>query len=451
MVDSSILATSSSSVGTGPASHPFALRPDSTQTLRRDAFPAEARATGTTGTFAFRRAPALGPVTRITCVHQGLELYGSDRCFIETVRTIRAAHPAAQIDVVLPRHGPIVAALEPYASAIVIEPLWILRRKNLARLATLGMMALPFAMARALRRIRNSDLVYINTTVVADYLLAARLLPGRSIVHVHEIPEGAVLKVLRGLIRWSGANVVFNSRATERTYALPAESTARVVYNGIAGPTEPNGRDYDGTRPLRVLMLGRISRIKGQDVLVEALASLPEAIRSRIELKIVGSAFEDAAREEALAARIAETGLSKQVTLQPFVDDPSELYRWADVVTMPSQRPESLGRVAIEAMSYGVPPLVTDIGGLPEVVADGQTGWIVPPGGPEPIANVLARIATDPASWRGFGAAARARYEALFSEASAAEGIDAMVRATLRRARNSDAAVTVERTARPTA
>ncbi|MGH1588398.1 glycosyltransferase family 4 protein [Methylobacterium phyllosphaerae] len=231
---------------------------------------------------------------------------------------------------------------------------------------------------------------------------------------------------------------------------MPEGATARVVYNGIAGPAEPNPGGYDGSRPLRVLMLGRISRIKGQDVLVEALASLPDAIRRRIELKIVGSAFEDAAREQALVARIAETGLAQQVSLQPFVDDPSDLYRWADVVTMPSQRPESLGRVAIEAMSYGVPPLVTAIGGLPEVVEDGQTGWIVPPGSPEPIAAVLARAATDPESWRGFGQAARLRYEALFSEVSAAEGIDAMVRATLRGSRGV-AARRAEVPAQPTA
>ncbi|SEG61324.1 Glycosyltransferase involved in cell wall bisynthesis [Methylobacterium sp. 190mf] len=402
-------------------------------------------------------APALRAVAnaaaelRITCVHQGFELYGSDRCFIETVRTIRAAHPGARIDVVLPRRGPIVAALEPFASEIVIAPLWILRRKNLARLVTLGLMALPIAMIRAWRRIRASDLVYINTTVVADYLLAARLVPGRSIVHVHEIPEGAVLKVLRGLIRWSGANVVFNSRATERAYALPRGAIARVVYNGIAGPAEPNRSAYDDSRPLRVLMLGRISRIKGQDVLVEALASLPEPVRRRIALRIVGSAFEDEARERALVGRIAEAGLAAQVTLEPFVADPAALYRWADVVTMPSQRPESLGRVAIEAMSYGVPPLVTAIGGLPEVVEDGKTGWIVPPGGPEPIAAVLADLVADPARWRDFGRAARARYLSLFSEASAAEGIEAMVRTTLRRPTATDPSRAADAPARPAA
>ncbi|MGT2480263.1 glycosyltransferase family 4 protein [Methylobacterium oryzae CBMB20] len=344
-----------------------------------------------------------------------------------------------------------MAALEPFASAIVIAPLWILRRKNLARLATLGLMALPIAAIRAWRRIRASDLVYINTTVVADYLLAARLAPGRSVVHVHEIPEGAVLKVLRGLIRWSGANVVFNSRATERAYALPAGATARVVYNGIAGPAVPNRAAYDGSRPLRVLMLGRISRIKGQDVLVEALASLPEPVRRRIALRIVGSAFEDEAREQALVRRIAEAGLAEQVALEPFVADPTSLYRWADVVTMPSQRPESLGRVAIEAMAYGVPPLVTAVGGLPEVVEAGKTGWIVPPGGPEPIAAVLADLVADPARWRGFGQAARARYESLFSEASAAEGIEAVVRTTLRRSRAADPSSAADAPARPAA
>lgn len=369
-------------------------------------------------------------VRRITCVHQGYELYGSDRSFCETVRTIREAYPQAWIDVVLPKAGPIVAMLEDAASRIVIEPIWVLRRRNLLRLATLGMAALPFAVARALRRIRASDLVYVNTTVVADYLLAARLLPGRTVVHVHEIPEGATLTVLRNLIRWSRANIIFNSRATQAAFAMPKDATARVVYNGIAGPALPNTARYDGSRPLRLLMLGRISRIKGQEVLVEAIRRLPEAIRSRIELKIVGSAFEDDAREAALAAQVAEAGLSGQVTCSPFVADPASLYRWADVVTVPSQLPESLGRVAIEALAYGIPPLVSGIGGLTEIVEDRATGWVVPPGNVEALSRALAEIVTRPDLWTGYPAAARARYERIFDEKLAAEGIAAMLRLT---------------------
>ncbi|GJE62406.1 glycosyltransferase family 4 protein [Methylobacterium trifolii] len=368
---------------------------------------------------------------RITCVHQGYELYGSDRSFCESVRTIRAAYPQAWIDVVLPRRGPIVEPLERVASRIVVEPLWILRRRGLVRLATIGLAALPFAVARALRRIRASDLVYVNTTVVADYLLAARLLPGRSVVHVHEIPEGATLTVLRGLIQWSGANVVFNSRATQAAFAMPPSVTARVVYNGIEGPAQPNVPTYDGTRPLRLLMLGRISRIKGQEVLVEAIRRLPEAVRARIELRIVGSAFEDPDRERALADLIVAAGLSARTTLAPFVDDPAALYRWADVVTVPSQRPESLGRVAIEALAYGIPALVSGIGGLTEIVEDRRTGWVVPPGSVEALSRTLEEIVTDPGAWRAYPAAARARYEAVFSADTAAEGIAAMLRLTL--------------------
>ena len=366
---------------------------------------------------------------RITCVHQGYELYGSDRSFCESVRVIRTAYPDARIDVVLPRDGPIVAELGDAPTRIVFEPLWILRRRELPRLATIGMLRLPVAVFRALSRIRASDLTYINTTVVADYLLAARLCPGRSLLHVHEIPEGATRTVLRSLIRWSGAAIIFNSNATKRAYGLPESIASRVVYNGIAGPERPNLADYDGTRPLRLLMLGRISRIKGQDVLVEAIRRLPLEVRGRLEVRIVGSAFEDEARERALADQIDSAELAGQVSLSPFIDDPSPHFRWADVVTVPSQLPESLGRVAIEALSYGIPPMVSNIGGLTEIVEDGRSGWVVPPGRADSLSEALEAIVTDPAAWRSYPAAARARYDAVFAESAAAEGIVAMIEA----------------------
>ncbi|GJE19046.1 glycosyltransferase [Methylobacterium marchantiae] len=364
----------------------------------------------------------------ITCVHQGYELYGSDRSFVESVRIIRAAYPDAVIDVVLPRGGPIVAAVEPVASRIIFEPLWILRRRDLPRLATLGFLTLPLAMMRAWRRLRASNLVYINTSVVADYLLASRLCPGRAIVHVHEIPQGATLKLLRGLIGWSGADIVFNSRATAKAFSLTSKVAMRVVYNGIAGPDVPPPSTYDATRPLRLLMLGRISRIKGQEILVEAIRSLPPEVRARLDVRIVGSAFEDTAREAALDRQITDAGLGSVICLSPFVDDPSDLYRWADVVTVPSRLPESLGRVAIEAMAYGRPPIVSRIGGLTEVVEEGTSGWVVAPDDPRSLASTLERIVTDPTSWRGFPTAARARYAALFGEAAAAEGLITMIR-----------------------
>ena len=176
---------------------------------------------------------------RISCVHQGYEMYGSDRCFVETVSAIRAAYPQAEIEVVLPRQGPIVDLLAGLGVTIVFEPLWILRRRNLLRLATIGLLGLPAACLRAARRFRRSDLVYINTTVVTDYILASRFFPGRAILHAHEIAEGASQTILRSIVRWSGARVVFNSCATRDAFALPAGHDSQVIYNGVAGPPDP--------------------------------------------------------------------------------------------------------------------------------------------------------------------------------------------------------------------
>ena len=389
---------------------------------------------------------------RIACVHQGYELYGSDRSFAESVAALRAAFPAAEIEVVLPREGPIVDILKPHASRIVFEPLWVLRRQAMLKLATVEMARLPAALWRAWRRMRDNDLTYINTSIIADYALAARLKPRKALLHIHEIPEGVLRKVLVALMRWSGADLIFNSRATRATFGDPPPIDAKgrrthVVYNGVAGPAAALPMTYDGSRPLKVLLLGRVNRIKGQEVLLDAVASLPAELRDRVEVRLVGGAFESVEREQALAELVGRMGLAGHVKVLPFVSDPADHYRWADIVAVPSRRPESLGRVAIEAMGWGRPPLVSAIGGLVEVVADGETGWHVPPGNAAALAGKLGEIILRPDRWRGFAAAGRARYEAVFSEPIAAAAIVAIVADKLKAATPRQARARVAREA----
>ena len=369
---------------------------------------------------------------RIVCVHQGYELYGSDRCFIDSVAALREAWPQADIEVVLPRQGPIAAPLRALASRVSIEPLFILRRRGLLKLIATAPLRLPLALARAMRRMRGADLVYVNTVMVADYLLAARFFAAKTLVHVHEIPDGFKLAVFRRLLKWTRCEAIFNSKATRAAYALPATRPQHVVYNGIASPPDAQPGDYDGTRPLRVLMLGRINRIKGQDLLIEALALLPHAIAQRLDVRIVGETFEnDRVREEALHRAVRDAGLEAFVRFEPFAPDPEPLYRWADIVAVPSRLPEALGRVAIEAMAHRRPPLVARIGGLPEIVEDRSTGWIVAPNDARALADTLSEIVTQPHNWRRYGAAARARFDATFAAPAIARQLQVIVRARL--------------------
>lgn len=371
-------------------------------------------------------------VMRIVCVHQGFELYGSDRCFIESVAALREAWPQADIEVVVPREGPIAEPLRAVATRVIIEPVFILRRSELLMLIATAPFRLMPAIWRALRRMRSADLVYVNTVVVLDYLLAARFFSAKTLVHVHEIPDGAKLSLFRKLLAWTRAEIIFNSKATRAAYRLDTQRLQHVVYNGIAAPSDIAKEQYDGTRPLRLLLLGRINRIKGQDLLIEALALLPREIAARLEVRIVGDTFRnDVTREAALHAAVRDAGLETIVRFEPFVADPAPLYRWADVVAVPSRLPESLGRVAIEAMAFGRPPLVAKLGGLIEIVEDGVTGWVVEPNDAAALAHTITRIVTRLEIWRSFGAAARARFDAIFSARTIAKQFQSIVRARL--------------------
>ena len=105
----------------------------------------------------------------------------------------------------------------------------------------------------------------------------------------------------------------------------------------------------------------------------------------------------------------------------------AEVYERNAIVVVPS-RGEGFGMVALEAAERGRPAIVSRVGGLPEIVADGETGVVVPPEDPETLAAAIVALARDPGRVRSFGSAARARALGSFSEGAAADGIDAVYR-----------------------
>ena len=97
-----------------------------------------------------------------------------------------------------------------------------------------------------------------------------------------------------------------------------------------------------------------------------------------------------------------------------FSEDVLARYAACDLVVAPS-RYESFGLTALEAMIFAKPCIASDVGGLPEVVADRETGLLVPPDDPEALAAALLRLINDEALRRVMGAAGRRRYEARFT------------------------------------
>jgi len=359
---------------------------------------------------------------RILCVHQGGELYGSDRSFLQAVQALRASWPMAHIKVVLAVDGPLRGPLEKVADIVQIRDLCVLRLANLASTLLKSTIGLPWYVFAALRDLYYADLAYINTTVIADYMIAARFASQKSVIHVREIPKPKAMPVVRSIVGASRARLIYNSHATMAAFAFQDSRPQAVLHNGvdpISDATAPTTDRFGADRPLRLAMLGRISDWKGQDLLIQGVAALSPIDRAKMRVRIVGSAFRNAPEPiDALEAQISDAGLTGIVTLEPFKDDPSEVYRWADVCAVPSRLPEPFGRVAAEAMAFARPVIAANHGGLVEIIEDGKSGWLFKPNDVLSLQAVLHQAINEERMVQDRGSAALSRFEEYFSSAT---------------------------------
>ena len=158
-----------------------------------------------------------------------------------------------------------------------------------------------------------------------------------------------------------------------------------------------------------ILAAGRLSPEKGFDVLLDAAAS---ACKHHSGAGIV--LFGEGTERSRLEQQIQTHGLQGRVVLPGFRSDLDSLLPGADVVAL-SSHTEGLPNILLEASAAGLSIAATAVGGCPEVVADGDTGLIVPPGQPTALADALCRLLADPALRSRMGAAGRQRMHDRFT------------------------------------
>jgi glycosyltransferase involved in cell wall biosynthesis len=192
-----------------------------------------------------------------------------------------------------------------------------------------------------------------------------------------------------------------------------APGSFTVVHYGI----EPGPEPPEPESAAHLAAVGRLIPIKGFDVLLRAF-ELARADMPTLTLEIAG----EGPLEKELR-RVAPEG----VTFLGRVAPAGEVYERASVVVVPS-RGEGFGMVALEAAERGRAAIVSDVGGLPEIVADAETGIVVPPDDAPALARAIVRLAGDAELVRAYGAAARRRALDLFAADAAADGVDRLYR-----------------------
>ena len=189
----------------------------------------------------------------------------------------------------------------------------------------------------------------------------------------------------------------------------------RVVHCGADLARYP----YVPPRPsegLSVLCVARLAPEKGLDILVRAIADLVEG-GTDVRLTLVGGG----PLEASLRRRAERLGVAGRVRFAGAVgqDHMAAYYEEADVFCLPSFA-EGLPVVLMEAMATGRPVVATRITGVPELVEDGVSGFLVAPGNVEQLAAALGRLAASPALRESFGRAGRLKVEEGFDAARCA-------------------------------
>ncbi len=155
-------------------------------------------------------------------------------------------------------------------------------------------------------------------------------------------------------------------------------------------------------------VVGRLTPWKGHEVLLRAWPAVQQRMPDA-RLIVVGEvAFWDDSYGLQLRALADELGIAGSVCWAGFREDVADVLRLSDLLVLPSID-EPFGRVIIEAMSVGLPVVATASGGVPEIVVDGETGLLVPPGEPEALADAIAAVFADEAGARAMGEAGRSR------------------------------------------
>jgi glycosyltransferase involved in cell wall biosynthesis len=188
---------------------------------------------------------------------------------------------------------------------------------------------------------------------------------------------------------------------------------ALTVLNGIDCTAYAGIQKLTGDRQVAGAV-GRLAPEKGIDDLLRAFA----AVRSGMDASLlIAGDGPDRMKLEALAA---ELGIGDAVEFAGYTANVAEALARMDVFVLPS-RSEGIPLALLEAMAAGLPVVAARVGGVPEVVADGETGVLVPPGDPPALAAAMADLLSDPLRRREAGERGRARVRRHFSHTRMAQ------------------------------
>jgi len=272
---------------------------------------------------------------------------------------------------------------------------------------------------RKLLRARRPDIVYaplnstLSVSLIATRGLGIKVIGYRGTIgHLSHWDPAAWLTYLHPRLD----RIVCVSKAVERYLTdvrIPVECL-RTIYKGHRVSWYESDQSVSLSEfgvpdaAFVVGFTGNMRPVKGVDVLLRSIEHLPADLNAHFLL--VGDV-----RDKRIPNIASGEGIRQKVHFAGFRSDAAAIAGACDVFVMPSVEREGLPRAVIEAMAQSVPPIVTNVGGMPELVVDRECGLVVPPRDPEALADAIVMLARNPGVRREYGRRARDRIQTHFN------------------------------------
>ncbi len=277
------------------------------------------------------------------------------------------------------------------------------------------------AIVRLARLIRREavDVVHTHSSVDAWVGGSAARLARVPVVRSRHVSI-PIRAAFNPVYRWFADRVITSGDAIRRLVLAGAARPETVVAipAGVdpeefapGPPSDAARREFGGAAPI----IGSVAMFRGSKGHEDLLAAF-EALRAdwpSARLLLVG----DGIRRHQLEELVRVRDLAASVRFAGFRRDVADLLRLMDLVVLASTRTEGVPQSLLQAMAAGVPVVATSVGGIPEVIRDGETGLLVPPGRPDLLAGAMRAVLGDPAAARRRAVAARRLVEARYSSA----------------------------------
>ena len=367
------------------------------------------------------------PAQRVLYVHNSADIYGASRSLVRLLSVLD--REKFEPLVMLPADGPLADQLRALPVRVIIFPALSVIDRAIFKSWKLPffLLNIPLSALRLSRILKREriDLVHTNTGVVLSPGLAARLAGVPHVWHIRDwFQEFAGF--WRFYEKWMRA---FSTRIIAVSGPIAGQFKDRakvcVINNGFdaeefvlldGGAGAAFREKYALGDGVVVGCVGRIKlQRKGQEVFLKA-AGLLKSRGVRAKWLVVGAPFPgNESHLEALHEIVREHGLGDDVVFTGELKDPRPAYAAMSVFVLPSAQPEPFGGVVMEAMCMGLPVIATNIGGSTEQVADGESGWLVPPNDPAALADKLELLLRDEALRKRFGEAGSRRIAERFT------------------------------------